>query len=147
VAAENERADPPRFLKLLWSRNLTGGRALRMIATLTVAITLIGGMLAWLIDRNEFSSLGDGLWWALQTVTTVGYGDVVPTDTDGRVIGALLMLQGIGLITVVAAAVTATLLEQARDRRDGTRAQLDRIEQRLVAIERTLAPERDDTAG
>jgi voltage-gated potassium channel len=109
-----------------------------MIALLTVSITVIGGALAWIVDRNEFSSLGDSVWWALQTVTTVGYGDVVPAETDGRVIGAVLMLQGIGLITVVAAAVTTTLLEQGRERRDGARAQRDRIERRLAAIERAM---------
>jgi voltage-gated potassium channel len=141
MARENDTADLPRFLRLLWSRRLTGGRALRMIAVLTIGITLAGGTLVWLIDRNEFSSFGDGIWWALQTVTTVGYGDVVPSDTDGRVIGAILMLQGIGLITVVAAAITTTLLEQMRERRGGAEAQLERIERRLAAIERALAPQ------
>ena len=47
-------------------------------------------------------------------MTTVGYGDVVPSDTEGRLIGAVLMLQGIGFITVIAASVTAALIEQAR---------------------------------
>ena len=109
--------DVPRFLRILETRPLTGRRALQLIAVITLVITLLGGTLAWLIDRNEFSSLGDSIWWALQTVTTVGYGDVVPRETDGRVIGVILMLQGIGLITVVAAAVTATLIEQVRERR------------------------------
>jgi voltage-gated potassium channel len=76
-------------------------------------------------------------------VTTVGYGDVVPAQTGGRVIGAVLMLQGIGLITVVAASVTATLIEQARGRarkpeQPAIADQLDRIEQQLAAIERAL---------
>ena len=83
------------------------------------------------------------MWWALQTVTTVGYGDVVPADTGGRLIGTVLMLQGIGFITVVAASVTAALIEQARQRRQvdeapATAEQLDRIEARLEAIERAL---------
>ncbi len=110
---------------------------------ITLVITLLGGTLAWLIDRNEFTSLGDSIWWALQTVTTVGYGDVVPRETDGRVIGVILMLQGIGLITVVAAAVTATLIEQVRERRGGSGAQLERIEQRLAAIEQALRSDDD----
>jgi voltage-gated potassium channel len=86
------------------------------------------------------------MWWALQTVTTVGYGDIVPQQTGGRLIGAVLMLQGIGLITVVAAAVTATLIEQSRDRLGGgapdmdptIAEQLERIESRLSAIEHRI---------
>ena len=94
----------------------------------------------WLVDHDEFPNLGTSLWWSLQTVTTVGYGDVVPQATSGRLIGAVLMLQGIGFITVVAAAVTASLIEQARGRREEPEeqvlaAQLDRIEARLAAIE------------
>ena len=58
-------------------------------------------------DRNDFHSLGAAIWWALQTVTTVGYGDVVPRSTGGRVIGAIVMLSGIGFHTIITAAVTA----------------------------------------
>ena len=68
------------------------------------------------MDHNEFPDIGLRMWWALQTVTTVGYGDIVPADTEGRIIGAVLMLQGIGFITVIAASVTAALIEQARKR-------------------------------
>jgi voltage-gated potassium channel len=131
----------------LWRRlaesALTPRRAAQMIVALTLAVTIIGGVLIWLVDHDEFPNLGTSLWWSLQTVTTVGYGDVVPHATSGRVIGAVLMLQGIGFITVVAAAVTASLIEQARGRSDEPEehvhaAQLDRIEARLAAIERGI---------
>jgi voltage-gated potassium channel Kch len=97
VTREHDPGNAPRLVRILESRRLTARRALQLIALLTFAITMVGGLLAWLIDRNEFSSLGESLWWALQTVTTVGYGGVVPAETDGRVIGVILMLQGIGL--------------------------------------------------
>jgi len=76
-------------------------------------------------------------------VTTVGYGDVVPKQTGGRLIGAALMLQGIAFVTVITAAVTAALIERARRRRRNSDElaiadQLDRIESRLTAIERDL---------
>jgi len=79
-------------------------------------------------------------------VTTVGYGDVVPKQTEGRIIGAALMLQGIGFITVIAASVTAALIEQARKRRNlddepATVGHLERIEARLDAIEHVLGDE------
>jgi voltage-gated potassium channel Kch len=115
-----------------------------MVATLLV--TLAGGFLIWLVDHKEFPNLGTSLWWSLQTVTTVGYGDIVPADTTGRIIGAVLMLQGLALITVVAAAVTATLIEQVRKRRNldedsATLVHLKRIEARLDAIESSLGIE------
>ena len=79
-------------------------------------------------------------------MTTVGYGDVVPADTEGRIIGAVLMLQGIGFITVIAASVTAALIEQARKKRNlddepATTAHFKQIEARLEAIERALGVE------
>ena len=70
----------------------------------------------WLTDRKDFDSLGEGLWWALQTITTVGYGDVVPSSGTSRVIGAVVMISGIAFLTVITAAVTATLIEAARRR-------------------------------
>jgi voltage-gated potassium channel len=122
---------------------LTARRAAFIIMITTFLVTLAGGALIWLLDHKEFPNLGTSMWWALQTVTTVGYGDVVPADTKGRIIGAVLMLQGIGFITVVAAAVTATLIEQVRKRRnideDSVAAvHLKRIEARLDEIERAL---------
>jgi voltage-gated potassium channel len=135
--------------RMLSGRPLTGWRAAQIIVALTFLVTVIGGVLIWLVDNREFPDLGGSLWWSLQTVTTVGYGDLVPAQTGGRVIGAVLMLQGIGFITIVAAAVTAALIEQARTHRaDGETLdaadRLDRIEKRLAGIERALGTESED---
>jgi voltage-gated potassium channel len=82
------------------------------------------------------------MWWAVQTVTTVGYGDVVPEHVSGRLIGGALMLQGIALLTVITASVTATLVEQARRRRtpepDVVLAKLEQLDARLDTIEQSL---------
>lgn len=130
-------------------RPLTPRRAAWAIAVTTSLVTLAGGVLIWLLDHREFPDLGTSLWWSLQTVTTVGYGDVVPNQTGGRLIGAVVMLQGIALITIVAAAVTATLIEQVRLRRaasadDGISARLEQIDARLETIEQALADRRGD---
>jgi voltage-gated potassium channel len=129
-----------------FSEELTARRAAQIIVIATLVVTLAGGAMVWLIDHNEFPNLGEAWWWALQTVTTVGYGDVVPADTEGRVVGAVLMLQGIGFITVIAASVTAALIEQARKRRNldeepATMAHFKQIEARLERIERALGVE------
>ena len=95
-----------------------------------------------LVDRDEFGSLGEAMWWAVQTVTTVGYGDVVPEDTWGRLIAAVVMLNGIAFISLITASVTAMLVEQARRREESPQepveAKLDRISSRLDAIEARL---------
>jgi len=133
----------PRVVKALTRKPLSIARATRLIVGVTFIVTVGGGVIIWLLDHKEFSDLGTSLWWAVQTVTTVGYGDVVPQETIGRVIGTVVMLTGIGFIAVMTAAVTASLIEEARQRRaadspDPTK-QLDRIEERLAAIERAVA--------
>ena len=127
---------------------LTARRAAQIIVIATLTVTVAGGVLIWLLDHDEFPNLGTSLWWALQTVTTVGYGDLVPADSEGRIIGAALMLQGIGFITVIAASVTAALIEKARKSRNlddapATAAHLERIEARLDAIEQALGVRAD----
>jgi voltage-gated potassium channel len=94
-------------------------------------------------DEQNFPNIGDGLWWAVQTVTTVGYGDLVPTSTTGRLIAALVMIGGIGFLTVITAAITSTFIEHARRRTGGAEddmfsAKLDQISVRLDVIEAAL---------
>jgi voltage-gated potassium channel len=132
-----------QLVKTLQRKPLTPRRAAGIIATYTLVITIAGGVVAWLADRKDFHSLGAGTWWALQTVTTVGYGDVVPRGTGGRVIGAVVMVSGIGFLTVITASVTAALIEAARRR--GARPsepdlgdRLEEINTRLRAIEERL---------
>jgi voltage-gated potassium channel Kch len=84
---------------------LTTGRAAWIIACVTVLMTIISGVLIHLTDKKNYPEIGDGLWWAIQTVTTVGYGDLVPTSTTGRLIAALVMVVGLGFLTVITAAI------------------------------------------
>jgi voltage-gated potassium channel len=110
-----------------------------IIIVATSLITVAGGITIRLLDHKDYSSVGQGMWWAVQSVTTVGYGDVVPHEASGRVIATLVMLTGIAFLSLVTASVTAMLVEQARQRRQGTEetveAKLDRINARLESIE------------
>jgi voltage-gated potassium channel len=81
---------------------------------MTLLVTLFSGALIHIVDRREFPTLGAGLWWAAQTVTTVGYGDAVPEATGGRIVAVYVMLTGIGFLTVATAAISARLIESAR---------------------------------
>ena len=133
-----------RLITALRRKPITALRAAAIIATYTVLVTFAGGVVARLADRKDFDSLGDGLWWSLQTVTTVGYGDVVPSSGTGRVIGAFVMISGIAFLTVITAAVTATLIEAARRRLPHPPAQelpaefMQEVTSRLSAIEARL---------
>jgi voltage-gated potassium channel len=92
------------------------------------------------------------LWWAIQTVTTVGYGDLVPTSQAGRLVAALVMLLGIGFLTAITVSITSTFIETARRRIEGATtdvisAKLDQLGTRLEAIEAMLANvDREDRA-
>lgn len=84
-------------------------------------------------------SAWDGVWWAMTTVTTVGYGDIVPQTNGGRVIAIVVMVVGIGFIALLTAAAAERFLrsEQAERRElEGIERRLDEILVRLEAIER-----------
>lgn len=140
-----DRADKvPLTARLMLRESLTARRAAGIIAGFTVLITVAGGMLERVVDRQEFPTIGKGLWFALQTVTTVGYGDVTPKQADGRFIGAVVMLTGLGFLAVITASVTASLVESSRRRYaaqsdlDETR-RLEDLNERLARIEAAIA--------
>src|SRR5262249_46481261 len=107
-------------------------RAVRAIALLTLLITVVSGLAMRIIDGREFPTIGRGLWWAAQTVTTGGYGDVVPHATSGRIVALVVMLNAIGFMTVVTGAITAALIEAGRERPRRSEQELyDLLEQLL----------------
>jgi voltage-gated potassium channel len=139
-------APPPphsRVLSVVSRKPLTARRAARIIASLTLSLTIVGGVLIHFTDKKNFPNVGGGLWWAIQTVTTVGYGDHVPTSTAGRITAALVMLAGIAFLTVITAAITSTFIDSARRRIQGTTTdvvstKLEQIVARLDVIEAEL---------
>jgi voltage-gated potassium channel len=147
TAPETTKSSPPPakhpLAKFAVRKPLTVRRAAGIIASVTLSITIISGVLIHFTDEKTFPNVGDGLWWAIQTVTTVGYGDLVPTSTGGRFVAALVMLAGIGFLTVVTAVITSTFIESARHRLPGNEtdalsARLDQIGERLKVIEAGL---------
>lgn len=115
--------------------------AVIVIATLLVVVG--AGVMMTVIDGEEYPDLGVGLWWALQTVTTVGYGDVAPSDLGGRLVGAVVMLEGTAFIAIVTAVITSTFVARATRDYEAARVQEDvsdreRIEQRFDELEHKL---------
>jgi voltage-gated potassium channel len=84
-----------------------------LIGTFWTLAVVVLGVVERLIDPKTLHSVWLGMWWAIQTVTTVGYGDVVPDQTAGEVIAGFLMLGGLSLISVVTAAITSGFVSRA----------------------------------
>jgi voltage-gated potassium channel len=121
-------------------RATTPRGAAAVIALVSTVITLAAGFLMTVVDRENFPSIGSGLWWAVQTTTTVGYGDHVPTTVGGRLIAAAVMLFGIGFLTVITAAITSTFVARSRGQ-VATAATVEafrQIDRRLERIEAAL---------
>ena len=127
------------------ARATTPRGAAIVIASATMMITVVAGLLVTVLERDTYPSIGTGLWWAAQTVTTVGYGDNVPTSSAGRFVAVLVMFVGIGFLTVVTAAITSTFVAQARrvdrtnsDAETAIADQLRQLDSRLEGIEAAL---------
>jgi voltage-gated potassium channel len=88
-----------------------------LIVGATAVAVFAGSLVMRVFDHKEYPTFGRALWFTLQTVTTVGYGDVTPTSSLGRAVAAVVMLTAIGFITVVTAAITSTFVEAAQRRR------------------------------
>lgn len=67
------------------------------------------------VEGSNIKNFGDGLWWAITTVTTVGYGDRYPTTTEGRFIAVALMIMGISLMGVITASVAAWFVKMGQE--------------------------------
>jgi voltage-gated potassium channel len=125
---------------VLLGREPTVVRAGAAIATATMAVAVAGGCAMRLADAGTFPSVWRGLWWAIQTVTTVGYGDVVPRTVAGRLVASVVMLTGIAFVSVLTATVAAAFIESARrrldvGRADSTDAKLEEIRAQIAALE------------
>ena len=106
-----------RRLEAFQRNPLSVRNAMAVIVAATLVSVLVGGALMTVFDPDEFPNLGTGLWWALQTVTTVGYGDVTPENPAGRLVGALFLLEAISFVTIVTAVITSSFVERARQAR------------------------------
>ena len=93
-------------------------RTAASVIVVATAIVVVGaGALFRLLDHTEYPTIWTGMWLALQTVTTVGYGDVTPKDAAGRFVAAVVMLEGIAFLAIITAAITSTFVSRAAQER------------------------------
>ena len=118
--------------------------AASVIVTATSFIVVAGGVLMRVFDHSEYGSVWLGMWWILQTVTTVGYGDYVPNNTVGKLITAFVMLEGIAFLSIVTAGITSVFVaraerERAVRRRCRSRRRTAAVSTRLDRVDAQLA--------
>ena len=119
-------------------------RGAASVIVLATAIVVVGaGVLIRFVDHQEYSNVWVGMWWAVQTVTTVGYGDVTPQRISGRIVGAAVMLEGVAFIAILTAVITSTFVTRAAHDIDVTHAQeelsdREMFERRFDELERKL---------
>lgn len=83
---------------------------------ISAVVVFIGGISSYTLEADvpdsRIKNLSDAFWWALATVTTVGYGDIVPVTFTGRIIGVILMIVGITVFGIFISTLGATLIEK-----------------------------------
>ncbi|MXX47223.1 MAG: two pore domain potassium channel family protein [Chloroflexi bacterium] len=125
----------PRISEILKRRAVGGSLAAALIAIVLATIAVA------LIEQSGGGQIGDwgtALWWALATITTVGYGDVVPETLVGRIIGSLLMIVGIGVFGVLTANVAAWFIESDDDAQQQILDELKSIRSEVESLREDL---------
>jgi voltage-gated potassium channel len=146
---------PPRrserwLEKRIERKGLRPRDAAYLIAAFWAIAVLAFGVVERLVDPKTFHSIWLGMWWAVETVTTVGYGDIVPDQTAGKIIAGFLMLGGLSLIAVVTAAITSGFVSRADAQRraageDPVMQKLEQIAAELTAVKAELDQARPTT--
>jgi len=118
---------------------LFNSRRLRTILAALLFFIFLFGYLFY-VSEPDVRNLGDGIWWALVTITTVGYGDITPVTTLGRVVASSLMLLGLGLIATITAIVSAKFIQNFVDHHtnDDVLEKLEEMQLELDDIKKKL---------
>jgi voltage-gated potassium channel len=128
----------------------------RVAASVTAVVWLIAiavfGIVERLVDPDSFDNVWLAMWWATQTVTTVGYGDVVPSQTAGQLVATILMVGGLSLFAVITGMITSVFVTRAQSEsrsegEDVVSGKLDHLATELEAVRRQLATLADDRAS
>ena len=125
------------------NRAVISGRIIPYLVFVMFAVAGVGTAAVEILSPNSFPSLGDAAWWSATTVTTIGYGDVVPGTSGGRVIAVFVMFASVATVSFMTAVVTAAFVGYQQRRMGGDRERheeilekLSRLEQRLESLER-----------
>jgi voltage-gated potassium channel len=108
------RPRPVYFVVQRFLDRATLRAAILLIVTLSTLFVLAAALLERIIEPHTFHSFGEACWWSVQTVSTVGYGDVTPTSSGGRFVASAVMIFGMAFVPAVTSIVVAILVERNR---------------------------------
>ena len=138
------------FIRTRTQRAVADRRVFPFLALTTLTVALLAGFVVTIIDKEDFPSYGTAVWWAVVTLGTVGYGDVVPHTGWGRVVGSAVIIVGVTFIAFLTAVITSlfveeeqkahrTVIEDAqRASQDETSRLLEDVSSRLSTVETLL---------
>lgn len=142
-----------RFSLPFWTTaiELLSRKRLGYTLLISLLVTIASGIIISIIDPR-FTTIGSGIWYAWQTVTTVGYGDIVPQSTAGRVFGSVLILMGIGLISLLTANFSAFIIGKDEDERSDKQrreiiSKLDQLGQQLSQVNQRIEQLENDSSN
>lgn len=131
-----------RILRLVWRARRFRGKGAKLVRLVgVVGSTIFAGALALrIVEPDTAPEFSDGLWWSLVTLSTVGYGDIVPQTTFGKGLASILIMLGIGVFGY-AAGFMSSVLEDPEE--DEILARVQKIEARLETLIDRVAPDSD----
>ena len=93
-------------------RGLQTGRVLPALFVTMIGLIFVFAAIMRIVDPKSFETFGTALWWSASTVTTVGYGDVVPKEPFGRFVAAILMVLGFAFLSLVTGTIASALVSR-----------------------------------
>lgn len=133
-----------RLLTLARLLNSLGKRftlhPLLLTGSVAAIVVVIGGTALAVVEPETVRDLGSAMWWALTTVTTVGYGDIVPETSAGRLVGSLVMLMGSAVTAAFSAALAAFLIRRP-EAEEMAALRTEIAELRQLLVQRSPQPE------
>ena len=122
----------------LFLRAFNSKRLRTILVTIIASVTVFG--FVFFVTEPQVKSFGDGMWWALVTITTVGYGDITPMTTVGRFVASVLMFVGLGLISSVTAIISVKFIQNFVDHHtnDDVLEKLDEMQKDLDELKKKI---------
>jgi voltage-gated potassium channel len=121
-------------------RGLQTGRVLPALFVTMIGLIFVFAAIMRIADSESFPTYGTALWWAASTVTTVGYGDVVPKEPFGRLVAGALMVLGFAFLSLVTGTIASALVSRYRADQEASAVvdAIDRLERRIAELEKRV---------
>ena len=122
-----------RFVMRRFQKGLETGRILPPLILVMLMLDFGFALVMWLVDRKDYPRYSEALWFATQTITTVGYGDVTPTTGVGRFFASVLMLAGFAFLSTITGIIASALVARSSGH---TPERLEGLERRMADLEK-----------